>query len=1027
MPSIHGTQSDSDGDNMSRTSDVSMDDGNPITTRVSESQEHSVHAAQIDDDDSHSSTSDDSEDDDHSRASRVDTQPDDGQQPEVQNSTSYSRRRRRKSRRKTMGIHRPEYVVRGSDPFDYEQNFPEDKRYEEMGPTARVWRTFLEECGPFDLEMVEGWRDALDVLLVFAGLFSAVVSTFVAQTSQSLQVDYGQVTATLLIELIDVQRSAANGSLVNDIPRSDLTFRPSRSDSWVNGLWFTSLSLSLSTALFAVLTKQWIHQYMSVPSGTPRDRCRLRQFRYMGLQRWGVDLIIGLLPVLMSASLAVFLVGLVLFIIPLRVSIASVVGSITFIAFSAYLITNFLPILYPSCPYKTPLSQYIFPLYAYITRNISFKWIKHGDDTQVNKLSPFPGVSLPGRVAPKPVASLPEPVALKDAEIAAVKRYANETDVHALSWLYSMSSNPSVQSIVIQSTSALPLTSVVSLLHHIDNLSSTCYFTLLALLSDANKGHPALEGKINRVSRAFLRFPGEEDETREWGCWACVPFHVSSRLRGYFSPDVYTQLLCSQHGTDHLDEIRELLISNILSNNSLKGIRLEPIAWARLLHKVLPFGPDDRDMAEYFFEMIPSNYWKANFVVPPPVYEWEDIKIIKKANSQPGCLWSTVCNYLYPWVGDSIIQGKLNVTDSIFNPESPDDYPSPQDPRLRFLLTMAGSPSIQCAGIDDPSWNIFCKVISRIESFFGLDSVKSGLRPWVPITDFTHHRHAVLKLLYTLLSSDHFGKREVPVEHQRAALVLFLRMVEFTSPLPPFMFRDWCTPDLAAEFVRIAFEDGGWASINPPDLVFELLRLLIQFPPIMNGAFEYAVAKRLFDRLDEALYNSHNLPNAYYIPQVLEMFINGLPSSKSEPQISRNFLRYLHEPDVLFVVCAFFAGDGLIKPLHDLVRLCPNDPAWPICLQRLREYAYSPELSNRFNIPGILADLTIILEGGGVGSFRRIAPFPFSFGAEQIAQVDDSSVNSPKHTWRNAWRRVQRYITNDAAHEDMVLSNIGAV
>ncbi len=84
----------------------------------------------------------------------------------------------------------------GSDPFDYEQKFPEDKQQEEMGPTARVWRTYLEECAPFDIEMVEGWRDGLDVLLVFvstitqklitpssieekAGLFSAVVTTFV--------------------------------------------------------------------------------------------------------------------------------------------------------------------------------------------------------------------------------------------------------------------------------------------------------------------------------------------------------------------------------------------------------------------------------------------------------------------------------------------------------------------------------------------------------------------------------------------------------------------------------------------------------------------------------------------------------------------------------------------------------------------------------------------------------------------------------------------------------------------------------
>ncbi|KAK0213178.1 hypothetical protein DFS33DRAFT_1248862 [Desarmillaria ectypa] len=261
----------------------------------------------------------------------------------------------------------------GNDPFDYEQKFSENKQHEELGPTARVWRTYLEECAAFDIEMVEGWRDGLDVLLVFAGLFSAVVTTFVAQTSQSLQVDYGEVTASLLIELINVQRSASNGSLVNDVPRSDLAFRPSTSDSWVNGLWFTSLSLSLTTALFAVLTKQWIHRYMSVPSGTPRDRCRVRQFRYIGLQQWHVAFIIGLLPVLMSISLTVFLVGLVVFIVPLHVPIASVVGAITFISFSAYIVTNFLPIFYPSCPYETPLSQIL--LLCYVLHNGLFNWL----------------------------------------------------------------------------------------------------------------------------------------------------------------------------------------------------------------------------------------------------------------------------------------------------------------------------------------------------------------------------------------------------------------------------------------------------------------------------------------------------------------------------------------------------------------------------------------------------------------------------------------------------------------------------
>ncbi len=97
---------------------------------------------------------------------------------------------------------------------------------------------------------------------------------------------------------------------------------------------------------------------------------------------------------------------------------------------------------------------------------------------------------------------------------------------------------------------------------------------------------PCPRKQIDRVSRAFLRFPGEEDEAcqRSWGYDACLPFHVTSRLRGRFSPDVYAQLMCLQHGTNHLDEIWEFLLSNRYSNLTGEGIDLEPIVWARLLH-----------------------------------------------------------------------------------------------------------------------------------------------------------------------------------------------------------------------------------------------------------------------------------------------------------------------------------------------------------------------------------------------------------------------------------------------------------
>ncbi len=153
--------------------------------------------------------------------------------------------------------------------------------------------------------MVEESRDNVDVLLVFVSpfvvllsfvtelcsrrvFFSAVVTTFVVQTSQSLQPDYAAMSASLLYESVLVQRAIANGSPVAAITPSPLNptiaFVPATTDVWVNGLWFTSLFLSLTTALVAVLVKQWLHHYVALPSGTPRDRSFTRQFRYVGLK-----------------------------------------------------------------------------------------------------------------------------------------------------------------------------------------------------------------------------------------------------------------------------------------------------------------------------------------------------------------------------------------------------------------------------------------------------------------------------------------------------------------------------------------------------------------------------------------------------------------------------------------------------------------------------------------------------------------------------------------------------------------------
>ncbi|KAK0435038.1 hypothetical protein EV421DRAFT_1988172 [Armillaria borealis] len=209
---------------------------------------------------------------------------------------------------------------------DYEQRYPEDPPGSECGPMARIWRIFLDECQEFDAGRIEILRDSVDVLLVFAGLFSAAVTTFVAQTSQSLQTDYTKISAYLLYESVSIQRAVASGVAVSFVPVSPLNpttaFVASTSDRWVNGLWFTSLSLSLITALVAVLAKQWMRQHMLASSGTPRDRARIRQFRYMGFEAWHVPVIIGILPSLLHISLTIFLAGLVVFLMALERPIA---------------------------------------------------------------------------------------------------------------------------------------------------------------------------------------------------------------------------------------------------------------------------------------------------------------------------------------------------------------------------------------------------------------------------------------------------------------------------------------------------------------------------------------------------------------------------------------------------------------------------------------------------------------------------------------------------------------------------------
>ncbi|KAK0215456.1 hypothetical protein IW262DRAFT_1277864 [Armillaria fumosa] len=210
----------------------------------------------------------------------------------------------------------------GNVSYNCEDKYPEDKIFEETAPYARVWRTYVDESKNHDDRMVTESRKSVDVLLVFAGLFSAVVTTFVAQAFQSLQADYAQVSASLLFEMVLIQSAIGNGSSLDNVPVSSLNpftkFTPATTDVWVNGLWFASLSLSLAIALAAVLVKQRLHHYIALLSGSPQERSHVRQFCYGGFQKWHVLVIVGLFPVLIHLTLGIFFIGLTVFLVTLR-------------------------------------------------------------------------------------------------------------------------------------------------------------------------------------------------------------------------------------------------------------------------------------------------------------------------------------------------------------------------------------------------------------------------------------------------------------------------------------------------------------------------------------------------------------------------------------------------------------------------------------------------------------------------------------------------------------------------------------
>ncbi|KAH8993082.1 hypothetical protein EDB86DRAFT_3078935 [Lactarius hatsudake] len=232
-----------------------------------------------------------------------------------------------------------------------------------------LFSMYLKMAREEDRIMANSLKADADRVLIFSGLFSAVVTAFLTVSVQDLRPD-PQDKPTFYLENIYQLLADSDRTDVPTLPTRSRppAFSPPRSAVWVHSLWSLSLVIALSSALLAILLQQWVRRYIKVTQ--PRSarnlhkQARKRAFFDKGIQelrfQWAADV----LPILLHASLLVFLAGLVVFSFGSSHIVFKVVASWVGLCALIYSCFTLLPILRYESPYYTPLSPPLWFLYT---------------------------------------------------------------------------------------------------------------------------------------------------------------------------------------------------------------------------------------------------------------------------------------------------------------------------------------------------------------------------------------------------------------------------------------------------------------------------------------------------------------------------------------------------------------------------------------------------------------------------------------------------------------------------------------
>ncbi|KAK0457139.1 uncharacterized protein EV420DRAFT_1644294 [Desarmillaria tabescens] len=472
-----------------------------------------------------------------------------------------------------------------------------------------------------------------------------------------------------------------------------------------------------------------------------------------------------------------------------------------------------------------------------------------------------------------------------------------------------MSSNPSVQRIVVESTSALPIQSVASVQRYTEGLPRVCAYTLRELLDDAERSDAAVDtNKLDRCICAHLRF------------------QCHNLCAELFAVDDF----------ENSQNVRDLIVANLRTPPYHQSLRLQPLVWGRLLSKILPF---DHKVYELLFHALPTIYWHANFKCPPHFFPNAGLPILMTPTGDHlQTLFKAISKSLFMSIGNILLKGcdDFEDQDSVSYHDSTSQLSDPDDSRVQLLLSMAGSSSIhRMNALDSSPETFFRAVLLGIMAYMGVKSdiinqPKGSMSP-VPLDN---NRSTVLRLLYMLVSSEeyHVGNDSMCIKDQCLTLIIFFRVLNCTYPHPEYNF----SAELTAKFVSIAFQDDAW--LSGPEMgrfsigeAAELVIHLFEHSFTMNVAFAHFVDKQLFGSFSISRSSDWDLST------IIGTFVARLSSGELDPLIQQRSLDYLHEHGSLHTACTVLIVNNNITALRQLTLLHCNDPVWPQCLQSLQE------------------------------------------------------------------------------------------